>query len=122
MPSAVEQWVDTTAALTRPKDVYWCDGSESEYQHLVEEMLASQTLIELNQREYPNCFLHRSDPNDVARTEHLTFVCTAAKADAGPNNNWMAPEEAKEKVGKLFAGAMKGRRMYVVPYIMGPVA
>ena len=85
-------------------------------------MLATGTLIELNQKEYPGCYLHRSDPSDVARTEHLTFVCTTNKDDAGPNNNWMPPAEAKEKVGKLFVGAMKGRTMYVVPYIMGPVS
>jgi phosphoenolpyruvate carboxykinase (GTP) len=101
--------------------VYWCDGSEAEYQGLIADMLSIGTLIELNQKEYPGCYLHRSDPSDVARTEHLTFVCTSKKEDAGPNNNWMLPAEAKEKVGKLFAGAMKGRTMYVVPYIMGPV-
>jgi phosphoenolpyruvate carboxykinase (GTP) len=122
MRTPLEQWVDETAASTRPKDVYWCDGSEAEYQRMVADMLASGALIELNQKEYPNCYLHRSDPSDVARTEHLTFVCTANEADAGPNNNWMSPAEAKAKVGKLFAGAMKDRTMYVVPYIMGPVS
>jgi phosphoenolpyruvate carboxykinase (GTP) len=120
MPTPLEQWVDEVARHTRPEKVHWCDGSDAEYERLVREMLAARTLFELNQREYPGCYLHRSDPNDVARTEHLTFVCSREKVDAGPNNNWMAPAEAKEKVGKLFAGAMKGRTMYVVPYVMGP--
>ncbi|MFI5395153.1 MAG: phosphoenolpyruvate carboxykinase (GTP) [Candidatus Binatia bacterium] len=121
MPTPLEQWVNESAEITRPNNVYWCDGSEAEYQRLVAGMLSTGTLIELNQKEYPGCYLHRSDPSDVARTEHLTFVCASQKEDAGPNNNWMLPAEAKEKVGKLFAGAMKGRTMYVVPYIMGPV-
>jgi len=120
MPTPLERWVDECAQLTRPKNIHWCDGSEAEYQKLTKEMLASGTLMELNQREYPGCYLHRSDPSDVARTEHLTFVCTSKKDDAGPNNNWMPPAEAKEKVGALFSGAMKDRTMYVVPYIMGP--
>ena len=122
MPTPLEKWVEECAQLTRPKDVQWCDGSDAEYQRLIEQMLAAGTLIKLNQKEYPGCYLHRSDPTDVARTEHLTFVCTSTKDDAGPNNNWMAPADAKQKVGALFAGAMKGRTMYVVPYIMGPVA
>ena len=122
MPTALEQWVDDCAAITRPKAVHWCDGSAAEYDRLVGDMLQSRTLLELNQQESPGCYLHRSDPNDVARTEHLTFVCTRDKDDAGPNNNWMSPAAAKEKVGPLFAGAMRDRIMYVVPYIMGPVA
>jgi phosphoenolpyruvate carboxykinase (GTP) len=121
MATPLEQWVDECARLTRPTTVHWCDGSEAEYGRLVQGMLAAGTLIALDEKAYPGCYLHRSDPSDVARTEHLTFVCTADKEDAGPNNNWMAPAEAKEKVGALFAGAMKGRTMYVVPYIMGPV-
>jgi phosphoenolpyruvate carboxykinase (GTP) len=122
MPTPLERWVDETAQLTRPKNIYWCDGSEAEYNRLIQEMLKTGTLLELNQREYPGCYLHRSDPSDVARTEHLTFVCTGNKDDAGPNNNWMPPGEAKEKVGALFSGAMKDRTMYVVPYIMGPAS
>jgi phosphoenolpyruvate carboxykinase (GTP) len=120
MPTPVEQWVDQVAQHTRPKTIHWCDGSEAEYQRLIQEMLATGTLLELNQKEYPGCYLHRSNPSDVARTEHLTFVCTSNQKDAGPNNNWMAPAEAKEKVGALFKGAMKDRTLYVVPYIMGP--
>ena len=78
-------------------------------------------LIPLNQKKLPGCYLHRSNPNDVARVEHLTFICTPTKEEAGPTNNWMAPEEAYRKLGKLFDGSMKGRTMYVVPYVMGPV-
>src|SRR5260221_4500811 len=122
MAKPVEQWVDEVAALTRPAKISWCDGSEAENQRLIGEMLQSGTLSALNRQKYPNCYLHRSDPSDVARTEHLTFVCTARQEDAGPNNNWMAPGEAKQKVGALFAGSMRGRTLYVVPYIMGPVA
>jgi phosphoenolpyruvate carboxykinase (GTP) len=120
MPTPLEQWVEETAQLTKPKNIHWCDGSESENQGLIEGMLDDGTLLALNQEKYPNCYLHRSDPKDVARTEHLTFVCTKEKEDAGPNNNWMVPAEAKEKVGGLFKGSMQGRTLYVVPYIMGP--
>src|ERR671923_353727 len=122
MPTPLEQWVEECAQLTHPKNIHWCDGSEAEYQHMIHDMLETGTLIELNQKEYPGCYLHRSDPTDVARTEHLTYVCTGEREDAGPNNNWMAPAEAKTKVGALFNGSMRGRTMYVVPYIMGPVA
>ena len=122
MPTPAEQWVDQCAQLTQPKNVVWCDGSEAEYQRLIQEMLTTGTLMELNQKEYPGCYLHRSDPSDVARTEHLTFVCTSKQDDAGPNNNWMLPADAKQKVGALFSGSMKGRTMYVIPYIMGPTS
>src|ERR1051325_9030008 len=122
MATPLERWVDEVARHTHPKDIYWCDGSEAENQRLVREMLAARTLFELNQTRYPNCYLHRSDPSDVARTEHLTFICSRAQDDAGPTNNWMEPRQAKEKVGTLFHGAMQGRTMYVVPYLMGPAA
>jgi len=121
MSTPLEQWVDEVAGHTRPKDISWVDGSEAENDRLIREMLASGTLSQLNQSKYPNCYLHRSDPSDVARTEHLTFICSREKDDAGPTNNWMAPREAKEKVGGLFRGAMQGRTMYVIPYLMGPV-
>ena len=120
MPSSLENWVEETAALTRPDRVEWCDGSTEERGRLTERMLRDGTLLELNPQTFPNCYLHRSDPRDVARTEKVTFICTRRKEDAGPTNNWMAPEEAKEKVRPLFRDAMKGRTMYVVPYIMGP--
>ena len=122
MPTPLEQWVEETAAHTKPNRIHWCDGSEQENQRLIEQMIESGTLLELNRKRYPDCYLHRSDPNDVARTEHLTFVNTAQQEDAGPNNNWMPPAQAKETAGALFAGSMKDRTMYVVPYIMGPQA
>ena len=120
MPTPLENWVDEVSRLTRPDRVVWCDGSEAESQRLDEQMLRDGNTLRLNPQTYPNCYLHRSNPNDVARTEQVTFICTREKSDAGPTNNWMSPEEAKQKVGPLFAGAMKGRTMYVVPYIMGP--
>jgi phosphoenolpyruvate carboxykinase (GTP) len=122
MGTPLEQWVNDVARMTRPAKIAWCDGSEAEYQGLIERMLEDGTLLPLNQQTYPNCYLHRSHPSDVARTEHLTFICTPNREDAGPTNNWMAPQEARDKVGKLFEGSMQGRTMYVVPYIMGPAA
>ncbi len=118
--AALERWVDQVARMTRPDRIHWCDGSEEEYHKLVEGMLRDGTLIRLNQNSYPGCYLHRSDPTDVARTEHLTFICTTHKEDAGPTNNWMGPREGREHVEPLFEGSMKGRTMFVVPYIMGP--
>src|SRR5215469_14400276 len=118
--SALEAWVDECARLTHPLDIVWCDGTEEEYRRLVERMVQEGTLERLNESAYPDSYLYRSDPNDVARTEHLTYICTASQADAGPTNNWMAPQKAKDAVRPLFEGAMKGRTMYVVPYLMGP--
>lgn len=120
MPRYVEQWVEEVSKITQPDQIVWCNGSEEEYQHLIEKMLQTGELKALNQETYPHCYIHRSHPSDVARTEHLTFICSQKKEDAGPNNNWMDPAEAKAKVGKLFEGSMKGRTLYVVPYIMGP--
>ncbi|TWT21507.1 phosphoenolpyruvate carboxykinase (GTP) [Luteimonas marina] len=119
--AALNDWVDEVAALTRPDRIHWCDGSDGEYAALVAGMLADGTLIELNQDTHPGCYLHRSDPDDVARVEHLTFVCTRERDDAGPNNHWMAPDEAHAKVDALFEGCMRGRTLYVVPYCMGPI-
>ena len=120
MSTPLERWVDESARLTKPSKIVWCDGSQAENDRLVDEMLRDGTFIELNQKTRPGCYLHRSNPNDVARTEGVTFICTRQKDDAGPTNNWMSPLEAKEKVRPLFDGAMKGRTMYVMPYIMGP--
>ena len=122
MSTPLEQWVEQSAALTQPKDIVWVDGSSAQHERLMERALAEGTFQPLNQRAYPNCFLHRSSPNDVARTEHVTFICSRSKEEAGPTNHWMAPAEGKEKVGKLFSGSMAGRTMYVIPYIMGPVS
>jgi phosphoenolpyruvate carboxykinase (GTP) len=118
--SVVEQWVNDAAALTRPSRTEWCDGSKAEYDRLIEAMLRDGTLLPLNSRTYPSCYLHRSHPSDVARTEQLTFICTGRKDDAGPTNNWMTPAEAKAKAGEYLKGAMRGRTMYVIPYLMGP--
>jgi len=116
----LQNWVEEAARLTKPERVVYCDGSEAEYRRMVELMLRAGDTVTLNQKAYPNCHLHRSSVNDVARTEHLTFICSRDKDDAGPTNNWMDPDAAKHKVGRLFDGAMRGRTMYVVPYIMGP--
>ncbi len=119
--AALKQWVDNVAKLTQPDKIYWCNGSEAEYKSLVEQMLVTGDLIKLNEKTHPNCYLHRSNPTDVARVEHLTFVCTQNKDDAGPNNNWMEPQEANAKIDALFQGSMKGRTLYVIPYCMGPI-
>ena len=121
MPTPLEQWVEEVARTTRPQRIVWCDGSEQQQQEVVEQMLREGSTLRLNPQTYPNCLLHRSHPNDVARTENVTFICTREKDDAGPTNNWMSPAEAKQKVGGLFGGAMTGRTMYVIPYILGPV-
>ena len=113
-------WVEEMAKLTKPDQIVWCDGSEEEQQRLTKHAVDKGILIPLNQEKRPGCYLHRSNPNDVARTEHLTFVCTRSKEAAGPNNNWMDPKEAYAKLGKLYDGSMKGRTMYVIPYLMGP--
>jgi phosphoenolpyruvate carboxykinase (GTP) len=117
----LETWVDEAAKLTKPERIVYCDGSEAEYQRMIAEMLREGDSCALNEKTYPNCYLHRSSPNDVARTEHLTYICSPEKEDAGPTNNWMDPKAAKHKVGALLDGAMRGRTMYVVPYVMGPV-
>src|SRR5438093_7811832 len=120
MASSVEAWVDEVSRTTHPNNVVWCDGSDAENERLVGQMLSDGTLLKLNQDVHPNSYLHRSNPHDVARTEHLTFICSQTKEEAGPNNNWMPSAEARERVWPLFNNAMRGRTMYVVPYLMGP--
>ncbi|MBL8768047.1 MAG: phosphoenolpyruvate carboxykinase, partial [Planctomycetes bacterium] len=120
--AAIESWVKEMAAVTQPDRIHWCDGSQAEYDALVQLMLKDGTLIELDQQKWPNCYLHRSHSSDVARVEHLTFICSDTKDDAGPTNNWMSPADAKAKVWPLFSGCMKGRTMYVIPYLMGPAS
>ncbi|HET9157795.1 MAG TPA: phosphoenolpyruvate carboxykinase, partial [Myxococcaceae bacterium] len=110
---ALLDWVRDSAALCKPDRVVWCDGSEAEKERLTKYAVDTGVLIPLNPEKRPGCYLHRSNPNDVARVEHLTFICTDRKEDAGPNNHWMDPHEAHAKVDALFAGAMKGRTMYV---------
>lgn len=119
--SALQEWVDAVALLTQPENVHWCDGSDAENDRLVAGMNESGDLLPLDTENYPNCYLHRSDPTDVARVEHLTFICTENEEDAGPNNHWMSPTDAHSKIDALFAGAMQGRTMYVIPYCMGPI-
>jgi phosphoenolpyruvate carboxykinase (GTP) len=118
---ALADWVADMARHTEAERIHWCDGSAAEYEALVAEMLKTGMLLELDQATHPRCYLHRSNPSDVARVEHLTFVCTRNEEDAGPNNHWMAPVEAHAKMDALFKGCMKGRTLYVVPYCMGPV-
>ena len=117
----LQDWVDSAIELTCPDRIHWCDGSREEYDALVEQMLATGEFIELNQETNPGCYLHRSDPMDVARVEHVTLVCTRSREDAGPNNHWMEPAAAKALMQELFNGCMEGRTLYVIPYCMGPI-
>ncbi len=119
--AALNDWVHAVARLTQPEQIHWCDGSDEENTELTELMLATGDFVKLNEKTHPNCYLHRSSPSDVARVEHLTFVCTNREVDAGPNNHWMGPTEAHAKMDALYAGCMRGRTMYVVPYCMGPI-
>jgi len=113
------KWVRKMAALCKPDKVVWVDGSDQEKRRFTDEALATGELHLLDQDKLPGCVLHRTAENDVARTEHLTFICTRTEQDAGPTNNWMDPKEAYAKVGAMFDGSMRGRTMYVVPFIMG---
>jgi phosphoenolpyruvate carboxykinase (GTP) len=125
MANAIEKWVQEVAQLTTPNDIYWCNGSDKEAHFLIErgaseeKINAQPVFYELNQKSWPNAYLHRSHPSDVARTENLTFVCHPDKETTGPNNNWMSPTEAKELMTKLSRGCMKGKTMYVLPFVMG---
>src|SRR6187399_3442397 len=118
---AVADWVESVRKLTTPDKIQWCDGSPAELERLKQTLEKSGELKQLNQTTFPGCHIAYSHPSDVARVEHLTFICTRNKEDAGPNNNWMAPAEAHATMDALFAGCMKGRTLYVVPYCMGPI-
>ena len=118
----IQKWVRDMAAMCQPNDVYWCDGSEQEKENLTSVALKSGDLIALNHEKLPSCYLHRSALNDVARTENLTFICTKQQEEAGPNNNWMAPSESYDRLAKIFSGAMRGRTLYVIPFLMGPAS
>lgn len=113
-------WIKEVAALTMPDQIFWCDGSEEEKEILTEQAVNQKILIKLDQKKWPGCYYHHSNPNDVARVEQATFICCERKEDAGPTNNWAPPKEMYEKLHGMLRGAMKGRTMYVVPYLMGP--
>ena len=117
----VIKWVDEMVALCKPDNVVWIDGSEEQLAELRKEAIATGEMIELNQEKLPGCLYHRTNPNDVARVEDRTFICTRKKEDAGPTNNWCDPQEMYAKLSKLYDGVMKGRTMYVIPYSMGPI-
>lgn len=117
----VLKWVDEMVALCKPENVVWIDGSEEQLNALRKEAIETGEMIELNQEKLPGCLYHRTNPNDVARVEDRTFICTRNKEDAGPTNNWCDPQEMYAKLSKLYDGVMKGRTMYVIPYSMGPI-
>ena len=113
------QWVDSVARICQPADVYWCDGTQEEYNRLMRLMVEGGSAVELKER--PGCFLFRSDPSDVARVEDRTYISTTEQSEAGPTNNWIEPEGLKKTMGRLYDGCMKGRTMYVIPFSMGPI-
>ncbi len=118
---AVVAWVQETAEYCQPKEIYWCDGSEGEYQEMCQKLVEKGTFIKLNEQKRPNSYACFSDPSDVARVEDKTFICSLRKQDAGPTNNWVAPKQMKATLQSLFKDCMKGRTMYVIPFSMGPV-
>ena len=115
----VNDWVKEMAELTKPDEVVWIDGSKEQLDEIRKLSLATGEMIELNQEKLPGCLYYRTNPKDVARDEKRTVICTSRKEDAGPTNNWVAPEEMYAKMSKLFDGCMKGRTMYAIPFSMG---
>ncbi len=119
--TAVKTWIDEMAAMCQPEKIVWIDGSEEQLEALRAEAVSTGEMIKLNQEKLPGCYYHRTAVNDVARVEDRTFICTPTKEEAGPTNNWMAPDEMYAKLKALYKGSMNGRTMYVIPYSMGPV-
>jgi len=119
--TALKKWVEECVELCQPDDICWCDGSKAERERLEREAFATGELIQLDQEKLPGCVYHRTAVDDVARTEHLTFICTSRKEDAGPTNNWMSPDEGYGRAEAIFRGSMRGRTMYVIPFFMGPI-
>src|SRR6516162_45770 len=115
------RWVEKMAELCQPDNIHWVDGSQAEYDYLCDDLVKKGTFIRLNQELWPGCFYARSTPNDVARVEDRTFICSLSKDNAGPTNNWEDPFEMRKTLKKLFKGCMMGRTMYVLPFSMGPV-
>ena len=118
---ALLKWLDKMVEMCKPKDVRWCDGSDTEWDDLCSLMISQGSMVQLNQEKRPNSFLVRSDPRDVARVESRTFMCSYGKDDAGATNNWEEPRKMRAKLKRLFKGSMEGRTMYIIPFCMGPL-